>query len=311
MRKKFFETLLELARNDERIALVVGDVGYSFVEPFIQEFPDRYINVGVAEQNMIGISAGLSLSGKVVFCYSIANFPTVRCLEQIRNDVCYHNANVKIVSTGGGLGYGSLGVTHHSTEDIALMRALPNMKVVAPGDPIESALAGRHIASTPGPFYLRLTRGPDAVVHRTSPPFEIGKAITVREGNDVTLISTGGMLDNAVQAADMLGRDGVSTRVLSMHTLKPFDTDAVRLAAREAKAIVSIEEHSSIGGLGSAVSETLAEINKHPALVRISIRDPFTKVVGGQKYLQRVHGLTPEAIYGKAKEALLKSTAAN
>lgn len=275
----------------------------------MQEFPDRFINVGVAEQDMIGVSAGLSLCGKIVFCYSIANFPTLRCLEQIRNDVCYHNANVKIISTGGGLGYGTLGVTHHQTEDIAMMRALPNMKVIAPGDPIEAALAAREIVSTPGPFYLRLTRGGEAIVHHVSPTFEIGKAITVREGNDITLVSTGGMLNGVVQVADLLANDGVSARVLSMHTLKPFDADVVCRAARETQAIVSVEEHGSIGGLGSALSEVLAGLDRHAPLVTISIGDPFAKVVGGQKYLQRVHGLTPEAIYGKLRGLVLKSGA--
>ncbi len=300
MRKEFFNTLLQLARSDPRIFLVVGDVGYSFVEPFMEEFPARYLNVGVAEQNMIGVSAGLSLCGKVVFCYSIGNFPTLRCLEQIRNDVCYHNSNVKIVSTGGGLGYAALGMTHQVTEDIAVMRSLPNMVVIAPGDSVESALATTAITERQGPCYLRLTRENYPTVHKVTPNFEIGKAIMVRGGNDVTLISTGGMLNAAVQVAGLLEKDRISAQVLSMHTIKPLDSDAVTKAATETRAIVCMEEHSSIGGLGSAVSEVLSQIEERKSsFLKISIDDPFCKVIGSQEYLRNLHGLTVESIYSR------------
>ncbi len=310
MRKEFFDVLLQLARLDQRIFLVVGDVGYSFVEPFIKEFPDRYLNVGVAEQNLVGISAGLSLCGKIVFCYSIGNFPTIRCLEQIRNDVCYPKANVKVVSTGGGLGYGALGMTHHVTEDIAVMRALPNMTVVAPGDSVESALATRAVAYLPGPCYLRLTRESYPKVHDQVPGFEVGKAITVRAGDDITLISTGGMLHTVVQVANVLESDGISARVLSMHTIRPIDSDAISVAARETQVIVSVEEHGPIGGLGSAVSEVLAQLNgSKAALMRISIEDPFSKIIGSHEYLQSVHGLTVDGIHRRIKESLSKGTA--
>jgi transketolase len=303
MRKEFFNTLLGLARSDARIFLVVGDVGYSFVEPFIAEFPDRYLNVGVAEQNMIGVCAGLSLSGKVVFCYSIGNFPTLRCLEQIRNDVCYHNANVKIVSTGGGLGYAALGMTHQVTEDIAVMRSLPNMTVIAPGDAVESALATKAIIEHEGPCYLRLTRENYPIIHKKTPRFEIGKAITVKEGSDVTLISTGGMLSTAIQVGELLEKDGISARVLSMHTIKPLDSSAVLKATNETRAVVSIEEHSSIGGLGSAVSEVMSQIEgRESRLLRIAISDPFIKVIGSQEYLRSLHGLTAESIHARIKE---------
>lgn len=302
MRKEFFQTLLEMARDDERLFLIVGDVGYSFVEPFIREFPERYLNVGVAEQNMIGISSGLSLCGRVVFCYSICNFPTLRCVEQIRNDVCYNDCDVKIVSTGGGLGYGALGFTHHLTEDMAMMRALPNMTVIAPGDPIEAVFAARSAYRTPGPFYIRLASGGDEIVHSLSAHLRIGKAVTVREGNDITLISTGGMLYNALHAADLLGKDGISARVLSMHTVKPIDACLILLAARETKAIVSLEEHGPIGGLSSAIAEVLAAAKERGLLLRICVERPFLKQVGSQEYLQRLHGLTAETIYARLKE---------
>ena len=178
MRTAFIQTLFELAEKDERINLIVGDLGYSVVEQFAERFPERYLNVGVAEQNMTGVAAGMALCGKVVFTYSIANFPTLRCLEQIRNDVCYHNVSVKIVSVGGGLAYGSLGMSHHGSEDIAILRSLPNMVVVAPGDPIEARLATEAIASHSGPCYLRLGKAGELSVHRPGVEFRLGKCDT-------------------------------------------------------------------------------------------------------------------------------------
>ncbi len=297
MRTAFIQSLIELARSNERIFLLVGDLGYSVVEPFAQEFPDRFINIGVAEQDMTGIATGLALSGKIVFTYSIANFPTLRCLEQIRNDVCYHKANVKIVAVGGGLAYGALGMTHHATEDLAIMRALPNMTVVAPGDPVETALATRAIIEWPGPCYLRLGKAGEPIVHQTSPNFQIGKAIMVCDGSDVTLIAIGGMLYNTMQAAEQLAQQGIQARVLSMHTLKPLDTDAVLAAVQQTKAIITVEEHSLIGGLGSAVAEVLAELgNSHITFKRIGIRDEFCAQVGSQEYLRKVYSLSVDGI---------------
>src|SRR5207302_4164775 len=185
-RTAFFKTLLEMAEHDDRVTLVVGDLGFGVVESFAQRFPKRFLNAGVAEQNMTGIAAGMALSGKVVFTYSIANFPILRCLEQIRNDVCYHNANDKIVAVGGGLAYGSLGSTHHATEDLAIMRALPRMVVVAPGDPVEVEQATRALRAHAGPCYLRLGRAGEPIIHSSGVAFKLGKAIRVREGRDVT-----------------------------------------------------------------------------------------------------------------------------
>lgn len=296
MRTAFIQTLIDLARTDKHIFLLVGDVGFSLVEPFAQEFPNRFVNIGIAEQNMTGIATGLALCGKTVFNYSLANFPTIRCLEQIRNGVCYHKANVKIVSTGGGLAYGALGVTHHVTEDLAIMRALPNMTVVAPGDPVEAALATRAIAEWHGPGYLRLVKTGDPIVHQTTPHFQIGKAIRLRDGNDVTLITTGGMLYNTVQAANQLAQQGIQSRVLSMHTLKPLDTEAVLTAAQETQAIVTIEEHSVIGGLGSAAAEALTESGTAITFKRMGINDSFCTEVGNQEYLRKVYSLTVDGI---------------
>ncbi|HLW71927.1 MAG TPA: transketolase C-terminal domain-containing protein [Candidatus Binataceae bacterium] len=297
MRTAFFNALLSLAEENPRVCLVVGDLGFGQIEPFAQRFPERYLNAGVAEQNMTGIAAGMALFGKTVFTYSIANFPTLRCLEQIRNDVCYHKADVKIVAVGGGFAYGALGMTHHATEDLAIMRSLPGMTVVAPGDPIETDLLTRALVEHRGPAYLRLGRAGEAKVHAAPPAgFRLGKALQLRGGRDLTLISTGGMLETAIRVADELRGDRLSCRVLSMHTLKPLDNAAVLAAASETGAIFTLEEHSIIGGLGGAVAEVLAESGGGARLKRLGARPEFSPIVGGQDYLRGQHGLAPAAI---------------
>lgn len=309
MRTAFFRTLMELAERDLRINLVVGDLGFGVVEPFEQRFPKQFLNAGVAEQNMTGIAAGMALSGKIVFTYSIANFPTLRCLEQIRNDVCYHHANVKVVAVGGGFAYGALGMTHHATEDLAIMRALPEMVVVAPADPLEAEQATRAIAAHPGPCYLRLGRAGEATVHRSPIAFELGKAICAREGDDMTFITCGAVLETTLHVAERLAGDGIQTRVLSMHTLKPLDTEAVMAAARQTKAIVTMEEHSIIGGLGSAVAEVLAELDGRQTLFkRIGLPSTFASQVGSQDYLRSIYGLSVDGILKSLKPILDRIT---
>ncbi len=289
MRTAFFNTLLEQAKLDERIFLVVGDLGFGVVEPFASRFPRRFVNVGVAEQNMSGVAAGLALSGKTVFTYSIGNFPTLRCLEQIRNDICYHRANVKIVTVGGGFSYGALGMSHHATEDLAIMRALPEIVVVAPGDPVEASRATAAVAAHPGPVYLRLGRAGEPTVHQGPIEFSLGKAVTVRSGNYLTLISTGAMLPVAVEVAAELPK---GVRVLSMHTIKPLDEDAVLRAARETGAIFTLEEHSITGGLGGAVAEVLAESGDlRIPFKRIGLPPVFSSHVGTQEYLRARYGM--------------------
>jgi len=305
MRTAFLKELFELAKQDERIVLIVGDLGFGVVGPFMEQLPRQFINAGVAEQNMTGMAAGLALSGKIAFTYSIANFPTMRCLEQVRNDVCYHNANVKVVSVGGGFTYGAMGATHHAIEDLAVMRALPGLVVVAPGDPVEARAATRAIVSYSGPCYLRLGKAGEPIVHTSAIDFELGKAICMREGADATLISTGGILQNTVRAAERLAAEGIQTRVLSMHTLKPLDVDAVLAAARETEAIFTIEEHSVLGGLGTAVAEVLAEAEGLKApLKRLGVPAAFSPHIGSQDYMLQCHGLTPEAIAKTVSETL-------
>lgn len=291
MRTAFIETLHELAAQDERIWLLCGDLGFSVLEGFAERFPGRYVNVGVAEQNMTGIAAGLAMSGKVVFTYSIANFPVMRCLEQIRNDVCYHNLNVKIVSVGGGVAYGSAGYTHHGVEDLGVMRLLPNMTTLAPGDPVETRLLTRAVVEQPGPCYLRLGKAGEPVVHTSQPELRIGKAAVLRKGADGTLISSGATLGIAMQAAADLAARGVQVSVLSMPSVSPLDTDALLGAVRETGRIVTVEDHG-VGGLGSAAAEVLAGTNTSTRFAAMHFGSRPAVTAGSQAALQKAHGIT-------------------
>jgi transketolase len=290
MRTTFLETLVEVAARDTRVHLLTADLGYSVLEKFRDAFPERYTNVGVAEQNLIGIATGMALCGKVVFVYSIANFPTLRCYEQIRNDVCYHKANVKVVAVGGGLAYGAQGYTHHGVEDVGVMRALPGMTVVAPGDPIETRLATEAIAADPGPCYLRLGKAKEPVVHTSVPAFRLGKAIPMRPGTDATLISSGAMLQETVQSAELLAGRGYSVAVLSMPTVKPLDHEAVLQAARKTRVVVTVEEHSVTGGLGSAVADVLAEAGCACVFRKHGLPDEVHHQIGSQAWLRKRAG---------------------
>lgn len=297
MRTAFFQTLERLAADNPRIFLVTGDLGFSVVDEFARRHPAQFLNVGVAEQNMTGVAAGLALSGKIVFTYSIANFPTLRCLEQIRNDVCYHRADVKIVSVGGGYSYGALGSSHHATEDLAVLRAMPEMCVVVPGGPREAECATRAVVARPGPCYLRLGRAGEPAIHAKPFDFRIGRALTVREGADLTLIATGSAVPIAVGAAENLAARGLQARVLSMHTIKPLDAEAVVRAMRETRVILTVEEHSVVGGLGGAVAEVIAQEAAPSVPFRIlGLPDAFCRDVGSQNYLRRRAGLSPEDV---------------
>jgi transketolase len=307
MRTAFIKTLTEMAARDPRVMLVVGDLGFGVVVDFAKRFPNQFLNAGVAEQNMTGIAAGLAMSGRIVFTYSIANFPTLRCIEQIRNDVCYHHANVTVVAVGGGLAYGSLGMTHHATEDIAILRSLPRMTVLAPGDPTETEKAVQWLAQGVGPSYLRLGRAGEASVHSRDFTWTPGKAVVLREGKDITLIAAGDMLGTAVKAAAQLAERGYQATVLSMHTIKPLDTEVVVQAAKNTPVIVTLEEHGIIGGLGSAVAETLCEADLSGIrFQRIALPSEFCTIVGDQDYLRRCFGLDVDSVVMKLL-ALLRS----
>lgn len=294
MRTTFVKTLMELAEKDSRIWLMTGDLGYSVLEPFAARFPDRYINAGVAEQNMTGMAAGIAASGGIVFTYSIANFPVARALEQIRNDVCYHNLSVKVVAVGGGLAYGAQGYSHHAVEDLAFTRVLPNMTVVAPGDPFETTALTKALVATPGPAYLRLGKAGEALVHDAELDITIGQSITVRSGDDCTIFSTGGVLTEAVRAHTMLAADGIGARVVSMPTVQPLDVAAVVDAAHRGP-IVTIEEHGT-GGLASAIAEALIDAGAPVHMKSIRLPQIPRSCAGSQEWLRTQCGVSAESV---------------
>lgn len=297
MRDAFVRRLTEMAARDPRIILITGDLGFGVLDDFAKRFPRQFLNAGVAEQNMTGLAAGLALEGYVVYTYSIANFVFMRCLEQIRNDAAYHDCNVNVVAVGGGFSYGALGISHHATEDLAIMRSLPGLTVVAPGDDWEAAEATEAVARTPGTSYLRIDRAGAPLNDCTGERFALGRARQLREGYDVTLVSAGGILEEVVRAADDLKKQGIRCRVLSFHTVKPLDQRALFRAAQETAGIITIEEHTVLGGLGAAVSEVLLENQVIPGFFyRMGLRDQFSAVVGSQKYLRTHFGLDAAAI---------------
>lgn len=302
MRDTFVRVLVDIAGEDARVYFVTGDLGFGALDPFVAAYPDRYINAGVAEQNMTGLATGLALTGKVVFTYSIANFPTLRCLEQIRNDACYHMANVKVVAVGGGFSYGALGISHHATEDISVMRALPNITVVAPGDLWEAAEATRALVGHKGTCYLRLDKTHAPPTQHQGEVFQLGKGRTVRSGNDATIITCGGILGVVLDAADALAEEGISCRVVSMHTVKPLDVELILAACSETGGIVTVEENTVEGGLGSAVAEACCDAGVFPPwLERIGLREGFSCIVGSQQYLRERYGLDAAAIVKAVK----------
>lgn len=305
MRDTCIQALIDIGRQDKRLMLLTGDLGFGVLTSFAEMFPDQFLNVGVAEQNMAGVATGLALEGKIVFTYSIGNFPTLRCLEQIRNDVCYHNANVKILCIGGGFCYGPLGISHHATEDLAIMRVLPQMQVMAPGDLAETLLTTRIAYETPGPCYLRLGRGGEPNIHQNPLNFFLGQGIPLFPQGDVALLSTGGILMNAVKAREMLESQGISASLHSLPFLQPLDHGLIQRLAQTSRLVVTIEEHSIIGGLGGAVAEVLAEMwEPKPPLVRIGLREGFSCEVGDQEYLRKIYGLSSEAIVQRVMGAL-------
>ena len=306
MRKAFNEELLKVARQDKRIHMILADIGYGEIEPFANEFPERFINCGVAEQNMTGVACGVALAGNIAITYSIANFPTLRCLEQVRNDVCYHNANVKIVIIGGGMAYGPLGVSHHSTEDLAIMRALPNLKVIAPCDIYEARSAVRAMLAYDGPVYYRCGYKGEKNLHSGPVNFEIGKALKLREGRDAAIIFTGTIGINAVRAADELEKQGYSIKLVSMHTVKPIDVAAV-LDAAATGCVVTVEEHNICGGMGSAVAEALMDNGAgNIRFKRMALPDVNVCKIGSEEWLRDQYGLGIADIVSTVKSLVKK-----
>ena len=291
MRTAFIQTLLECAKQDPNLELITGDLGFGVLKLFWEALPDQFLNVGIAEQNMTSIAAGMALEGKTVFTYSIGNFPTLRCLEQIRNDCAYHNANVKIICVGGGFVYGSLGMSHHATEDLAVMRAIPNISVFAPADAMEASAVARAVAQAPGTCYIRLGRGGEPRVHPAVPDFAIGKALPVELGSRVAIFSTGDIYAEVAKAAVLLKAAGIYPTIYTFPTVKPLDTDTIHQCANTHFLIVTVEEHNLSGGFGSAIAEELTKYRHNTKLLRIGIPDVYSEVAGDQQYLRRTYHL--------------------
>lgn len=297
MRIAFVDTLFSLAKENRRIMLLTGDLGFSVFEKYMKQFPNQFLNMGVAEQNMTGVAAGMAMEGKIPIVYSIVPFVTMRNFEQIRNDICYQNLNVKIVGVGAGFSYGPYGHTHHGLEDIGILRTLPNMVILCPGDPQEVIAATKAALAHKGPVYLRLGKAGEQILHEGIPSFTIGKGIVLEEGTDITIIGTSTILYRAWEVTQKLKEKKIATRLISMISIKPLDTDLISDSVDKTKAIFTIEEHSVIGGLGSAVAEFLAKAEKKVLFRSIGVPDRFTKEMGLQEYMRKANGLSTEQIY--------------
>ncbi len=293
MRNATIETLYQEAVRDSRICFFTGDFQHVREKEFIA-LGDRYQNAGMAEQNIIGMATGVALSGKKAFVYSIIPFITLRCIEQIKVDVCSMKADVTVIGGGAGFTYGTCGPTHLAIEDIAMMRALPHIKIVSPSGPAEACALMRDIVRVGGPAYIRLNKRGEVDLHNKIPRF--GEAMIVREGKDICIMATGTILTEALRAADILSAKGISVEVINIHTIKPLDEYFIRERAFSRQFIFTLEEHSVIGGLGGAVAEVLAEANGRSRFKRFGISDEWPSVVGSQQYLRGVTGLSGDKI---------------
>ncbi len=299
MRDAFMAALTEQAQQDSRVNLIIADIGFKVVDDFVAKMPDQFLNVGIAEQAMIGVAAGMASLGKRPIAYSLGNFPTIRCLEQIRNDLCYHDLNVTVVSVGAGLAYGTLGYTHHAVEDIALMRALPNMKVYSPADALECRAVVELLPTTPGPKYIRLGKNREPRIHEVQPDLSAGAPVLVREGSDVTLMVVGPIVTQAIEAAQELAKQGISVRLLTCPVIKPLNITAIRDAATGTAGIVTLEEHTLMGGFGSAVLEALAVHGWRIPVLPLALDDAAASTVGSQEYLREQNGLATHSVISR------------
>lgn len=307
MRRAFIEALCDLAQHRNEVWALTADLGYGLFDPFVTRFPERFVNVGVAEANMVSVAAGLAARGKRPVVYTACSFLTTRALEQIKIDLCYHRLPVVCVGGGAGYGYGENGPTHHSLEDIALMRSLDGMTVVCPADRIEAREALRASLEADGPVYLRLARTGNRPVHQGDVDFQVGRAIVVREGKDAALLATGEIVCEALAAADSLRNQGIDLLVASVHTVAPLDVDFVRDCAGKHDIVFTVEEHAVTGGLGSAVAEVIAEEPGGARLVRLGVRGAFVDECGDQQYFLRLKGLTGAQIAADIAQAVTGS----
>lgn len=305
MRNTLINELTRMAETDQRLVLITGDLGYGVLDSFAQKFPSRFLNVGISEQAMTSIAAGVAMEGSIVFTYSIGNFNTLRCIEQLRNDVCYHETNVKVLSVGSGFAYGQLGMSHHATEDIAMMRALPHMRVYTPADPEEAVTALHDAVKSTGPCYIRLAKSGEPNLYIKPDNFDVTKIQKLISGRDVSFLGCGPLLGEVLKAAELLESSGISTGVYSVPCVKPLDTETIISVARHTRLIVTVEEHQVIGGLGSAVAETICEMSDMKAsLLRIGLNEEFTSIVGSHEFLCKYYGLTAKQIAKRVRERL-------
>ena len=289
--------LFELANDNKDVVLITGDLGFGLFENFSEKFPSQFINIGIAEQNMIGVSTGLALEGKIVFVYSIGNFPTLRCLEQIRNDACYHNLNINIICMGAGFSYGALGMSHHATEDIAIMRSLPGMTVISTSTEDEAYFSTIELSKRNGVGYLRLDKSKVSKRKKSKSELEIGKGNILKDGSDYTIIACGGIVEEALLAADDLDKNNISCKVVSMHTIKPIDNALIQDCVKNSKGIVSLEEGNITGGLGSAILEVCLKNGEFPLKMKtLGINDEYVSIVGSQEYLRNSVGISKRFI---------------
>ena len=285
MRTETIDALTDFARANPDVMLLTADLGYSVLERFAEALPAQYVNVGVCEQAMVGIAAGLALSGRRVVLYSIANFPTLRCLEQLRNDVCYHDLPVTVIAVGGGLAYGAQGYTHHGVEDLGIMAMLPNMAVASPADPLEAVALLPQLLDRRRPAYLRLGRSGEPVLHAPGTAVTLEQAIMLRRGGDIALLATGPILGRALAAAEVLASRGVSASVVSFPGFRPLDEAAVLAAARAHRALLTIEEHSVSGGFGTRVAEVLVGAGLAPRFGKYGVTEALRGRSGSQAWL--------------------------
>lgn len=296
MRTTFINQLVEEARTNERIFLLVGDLGYNVVEPFANAYPERFINVGICEQNMAGIAGGLAMNGWIVYCYSIGNFPTLRCIEQIRNDIVYYNNNVRVVSVGAGYAYGSQGVSHQATEDVAMLRSLPNMTVCSPSDPIETKMLVHLSVSHQGPMYIRLGKAGEQVFHQQEiHDYHLGDLLPIiNQGSETLVLTSGSILARVMESIETKQLD---YDVFTVPVVKPLNASQLCALAEQRDQIIIVEENQKSGGIGSAIIEVLSDafnrgaLSHYPKVNRIAINDEFLDIAGSQRYLQQAAGL--------------------
>jgi len=304
MRNAFAKQITALAQQDPRVVVMAGDIGNRLFDNLKAKCPDRFFNCGVAEANMIGMAAGMAMSGLRPFCYTITPFITYRCLEQIRVDVCYHHVPVVIVGTGSGLSYASLGATHHSCEEMGMLRLLPGLAVLAPADEMEVRAALKAALQYPHPVYIRIGKKGEPIVHKTEPNFVIGKALPLRDGTDVCLLGTGTMLPVVLETADLLAKDGVSAKVVSFPCIKPLDEELLAEVFTKFKYVATVEEHSVLGGLGGSIAEWLTASRAPGRLLRFGTADEFLHETCEQEEARERYGLTGPAMAARIKSEM-------